>query len=742
MKKFRKYILLVFIALMVVSVNAQNHPKTEITHKRPTVGLVLSGGGAKGFAFIGVLKALQKAGLRVDYIGGTSIGSIIGGLYALGYAPDSIAKIIISQNWNNLLHDVVDRKYIAFEEKGYDENSIATLPIKKNKIGLKSSLYEGQEIDLLLNHYFTADYKTTNFSKLPTPFMCMATNILNGKAVQLKNGYLPTAIRASMSIPAYFSPVYYQGKYLVDGGVIDNYPAKQLKAKGINLIIGCDVQQGLSKNIKKLSSVTKVLQQVISYYRVAANKAGYKITNLYIPIKMNYEVMDFDNYDSIIAIGERTAQKHYKQIKALADSLNRIKYEPVRRHNTVPLDSVQISQIHYQGYKRIPLRFLEKYFNKYRNSKISIKNLEKTINEVYGTKYFAHVSYELQPYGKRTDLLIKVKEASPGSIGAAVHFDSDYQGSILLNMVLRNVLGKGSKLFAQTTLGNNPRFKMLYLINNGAKVGLGASLDFYSLNFNRYVNDTKQADYQFVNFSGSAFINATLKNIINFRSGFEFERFRVEQTQFGMDTIPPHSDKISSYGDLFFTFNADTYDREYFATRGFQTELTFKYQLNIASEQNESTFSSAPFVYLNFNQNIKLADKWVFSPGIFGGMTLGLVTPPPQNQFYLGGQNPNNYLHSFVPFTGLRFVQETGNNILVARGRLRYNFIKKFYLTGAVDFGKISNNFNNSSLTSGLIVGYGLTVSYNSFIGPVQLSVMNSNQPTKAILFFNLGYWF
>ena len=741
MAKFRKFILLIFIGLFAVPAYCQAQLADTETSRRPTVGLVLSGGGAKGFAYIGLLKAIQKAGLRVDYIGGTSIGSIIGGLYALGYDPDTIAKIVKTHNWDHILRDVVDRKYIAFEEKGYSENSIATLPINNNKIELKSSLYEGQEIDLLANRYFTADYKTTEFSKLPTPFLCMATNILNGKAVALKSGYLPQAIRASMSIPAYFSPVHFQGKYLVDGGVIDNYPAQQVKAMGADLIIGFDVQHGLTNNIEKLNTVTKVLQQITSYYRVAANKAGQKITNLYIPIYMKYDVMDFDDYDSIIAIGERAAQVHFKQIKALADSLNRIKFEPVRKHNTVPLDSVNISQVYYQGYKDISQKFLERYFNKYRNSKVSIRKLEQTINEVYGTKYFAHVTYELQPRGKYTDLLISVKEASPGSLGAAVHFDSDYQGSILLNLVLRNKLGKGSKLFAQTTLGSNPRLKMLYLIDNGGKVGLGASLDFYSFNFNRYNGDIKTTDYQFINFSGAAFINATLKNIFNFRSVFEFERFRFEQTALN-ETAVSQSGEISSFGNLFFTFNADTYDRAYFPTKGFRAELNFKYQLNISPESQESTFSSAPFIYLNYNQNVKISDKWVFSPGFFGGMTMGLIAPPLQNQFYLGGQNPNNYLHSFIPFTGLRFVQETGNNLLVVRGRLRYNLIKKFYLTGALDLGEISNNFSDPSQTSGMIVGYGLTLSYDSFIGPVQLSLMNSNQPAKSILFFNLGYWF
>ncbi|MBE0650659.1 MAG: patatin-like phospholipase family protein [Bacteroidales bacterium] len=740
MKKLYSLILLSFIVLLIRPEYLIAQQGNEKQQQRPTVGLVLSGGGAKGFAYIGLLKAIQKAGLRLDYIGGTSIGSIIGGLYALGYDPDSIAKIVKGQNWDHVLRDVVDRKYIAFEEKGYSENSIATFPFDQHKIELRSSLYEGQNIDLLLNRYFTVDYKTTDFSKLPTPFICMATNILNGKAVTLKSGYLPQAIRASMSIPVYFSPTYYQGKYLIDGGVIDNYPAQQVKKMGAGLIVGLDVQHGLTDKISKLNTVPKVFQQIISYYRVAANKEGYKITNLYIPIDMKYEVMDFDKYDSIMAVGDRAAQKYYEKIKALADSLNKIKYEPVRIHNTVPLDSIRISEIHYQGYKEIPLKFLKEYFNKYRNSKISILDLEHTIDQVYGTKFFSHVSYELQPRGQCTDLLIKVHEASPGSLGAAVHFDSDYQGSILLNMVLRNKLGKGSKLFAQTILGSNPRFKTMYLFNMGSKIGLGTSLDFYSLNFNLYQNDTKKLDYQFFNFSGAAFINATIKNLFNFRSGFEFERFRVKKADL-TDSAVSGTDEISSYGNLFFEFNADTYDRAYFPTMGFRAELNFRYRLNIATEDKESAFSSAPFIYLNYDQNIKLANKWVFSTGFFTGMTLGLITPPPQNQFYLGGQNPDNYFHSFVPFTGLRFVQEIGNNLIVVRGRLRYNLIKKFYLTGAVDAGEIGNSFNPSQ-TSGLIVGYGLTLSYDSFIGPVQLSLMNSNQPAKAMVYFNLGYWF
>jgi len=213
--------------------------------KRPSVGLVLSGGGAKGFAYIGLLKVIREAGLPIDYIGGSSIGSIIGALYALGYHPDSITAMIRTQNWNDLLKDIPDRKFKAYEEKQYGEKTIVRLPIKNKTLSISSSMYQGQEIDLLLNYYFSPAYKITDFKKFPIPFLCMGTNLLTGDQVTLDHGYLPTAVRASMSIPGYFSPTEYEGYYLVDGGVVNNYPVKEVKEMGAQFIVGGDVQSGL-----------------------------------------------------------------------------------------------------------------------------------------------------------------------------------------------------------------------------------------------------------------------------------------------------------------------------------------------------------------------------------------------------------------------------------------------------------------------------------------------------------------
>ncbi len=141
--------------------------------------MVLSGGGSKGFAYIGLFKVLQEVNLRVDYIGGTSIGSIMGGLYALGYSPEEIEKIIRSQDWEALITDKIPRKYIAYEEKQFVENTVVSLAIKDKKIGLKRSLYEGQQINLMLNRYFSPAWDIKDFNKLKTPFLCVGTNLFN-----------------------------------------------------------------------------------------------------------------------------------------------------------------------------------------------------------------------------------------------------------------------------------------------------------------------------------------------------------------------------------------------------------------------------------------------------------------------------------------------------------------------------------------------------------------------------------
>jgi len=738
----------------VFTTSAQNVPPENPKPKRPKVGLVMSGGGAKGFAYIGLLKVLQEVGLRVDYIGGTSIGSIIAGFYAMGYSPDSMVSYIRAQDWDAVLTDKIDRKYIAYEEKEFGDNYILALPINKKKITLQASMYEGQEVNLLLDRYFSAAYKKRDFNKLQTPFVCVATDLLTGEAVPLTKGYLPWAIRASMSIPGYFSTVKYDNRYLVDGGVVNNYPVEPVLKMGAKYIVGLDVQQGLVKSIDELQTIPAVIDQLISFHRVGANEEGYKKTNLYINIPMPYKTMDFDSYDSIIAIGEKVGREHYAELKSLADSLNAIEYRPLKKYDSKPLDSIYIDSVIVEGNKKVSDNYFENSFGRFSNSEVYIDDLETEIRIAYGTKFFSLISYEFRENKKGgTNLIITVTEADPGYLAVGAHYNGDYSVGILLNGTFRNLLGKNSKLFTDLIIGPNVFFRALYMKDNGAKPGYGAKIEIYSFGFNDYDGPDLIGRITFTNFKASVFGRSILKNRFSFRIGgnFEYFRFKSKLKSENIDSISNYN----SYGNLYFAFNSDTRNRSYLSTKGSVSELRVEYVTPFSKNWVQDFFSNSLVFWLNYDQNIPLGKRWTFRPGVFLGGTyvrglpvssdkphLDFKLSPAQHWFYMGGLTSKNYVHGFQQFTGVKFMQKYGQYMAVIRAKFQYNFYKKLYLTFRGDVGSTEWYVADIIDPVNLVVGYGATASYDSFIGPVELTVMGSNIYPGVSFFINIGFWF
>jgi len=735
-------IISVIFLMTYLQLPAQEKEASAEPTKRPSVGLVLSGGGAKGFAYIGLLNVIQEAGLKIDYIGGSSIGAIIGGLYAVGYHPDTIAELIRSQDWDVALKDKIGRKYIAYEEKEFGEKFIVSLPIKDKKVSISPSLYTGQEANLLMNYYFSPAYEVNDFSDLQTPFLCIGTDLLTGEAVVLDKGNLAQAVMASMSIPGYFAPAEYNDYYLVDGGVVNNYPVKPVKEMGADIILGGDVQFGLSKTREELESLTAILDQIIAFHRVDANKEGYELTDHYVHIPLKYGMMDFNDHDSIIAAGEKIAMEYFDEIKALADSLNAIEYRDIGTFETVPLDSIYIHEVRFEGYEKIPLKYLEGIFEGVENSMLSLEDLQVLIRLMYGTKFFEHVFYELEGKEDGADLLIKVKPAAPGYISAGLHYDNDYKGSILINGAFRNVLGKGTKLFADLVLGPNPRFRALYMLDNGAKPSFGAMIDFYSFHFNDYDKDVKVNDITFVNYKGTLYAEQRLRNAYSFRLGFDYEYFKFKQDIVIDTTLDKYSDP-SSYGTVFGSFYADTRDRSYFPTKGFKSTLRFEYVMPLSDNYASSIFTNSIIIFLESDHNIPLSKKFTLQPGLFLGSTIRAEEVPPiQHFFALGGLNPDNYVETHVPFTGVNFIQSFGMHTAVLRMKLQYQFVQKMYFTLRADGGANETDFGEVWKPENYLFGYGLTYSYDSFIGPIELTVMGSNINPKPTLFLNLGFWF
>ena len=310
----QKRIILALFLIATFFAKAQNKVQDNL---RPKIGLVLSGGGAKGLAHIGVLKEIEKAGIKLDYIAGTSMGAIVGGLYASGYTATQLDSIFKTVSIDALMQDYSPRENKPFYEKHNDELYAVSLPFKKFKLGLPAGLSKGLYNYNLFNRLLYSKRFVRDFSKLPIPFVCIATDAETGEEVRMENGVLVDAIFVSGALPTLYSPVTINNKMLIDGGVVNNYPVDVLTEKGMDYIIGVDVQDAL-KSKDQLTDVTAVLLQISNFNTQKALKSKIEKTNLYIkPDISNFNVIDFEKSVEIIKKGEEAAKKHSLELEEL-----------------------------------------------------------------------------------------------------------------------------------------------------------------------------------------------------------------------------------------------------------------------------------------------------------------------------------------------------------------------------------------------------------------------------------------
>src|SRR6185437_3430246 len=228
------------------------------------VGVALSGGAARGLAHIGVLKVLEAAGVPVDVITGTSMGSVVGGLYAVGYTAAQLDTIVRTEDWYRLLTDPVDRRDLAVDRKFTEDHYLLALPIHRGGIKLPRSVVAGQRVSQLLTGLTWSAHGVRDFHTLPIPFAAVATDLETSKAVVLDHGFLPDAIRASMALPSVFAPVELADTAHIDGGVVRNLPAQDARALGADVLICSDVTDPLEPR-DSIVSLVDVLVQSVSF---------------------------------------------------------------------------------------------------------------------------------------------------------------------------------------------------------------------------------------------------------------------------------------------------------------------------------------------------------------------------------------------------------------------------------------------------------------------------------------------
>ena len=707
--------------------------------KQPKVGLVLSGGGAKGFAHIGVLKELEKSGVQIDYIAGTSMGAIIGGLYAAGYSADHIDTVIRETDFSELLQDVYPRRSLPLFEKEHGEKHAVVLPVNNWKIGLPQGVSRGKNVLSLLNYLLAPIDSLSNFSELPIPFFCMATDLETGLAVKLSEGSLPIALRASGSFPTLLDPVEVQGKLLIDGGVANNFPIEEMKKTGADIIIGVDVQSKLF-NKENIKSAIDVLNQISSFEMYEDNSKKIALTDVYIhPEIYDYSVVSFDKADEILGKGEAKA----KEFTSVFDSIAALqvvkkKHFKLRAINEkFPINEIQLKGItnYTSAYVLGKLKITE-------GDTTTTKELKTKIGYLLASGSFQSVDYHLKSNEKGKKLVVNIKEnEQDATLRLGLHYDNVYESGVLLNYNHKNILLKNDAVSLNLVVGDKPRFSLQYFVDNGLNYSYG-----FSSRYNRFKTATKytsteinKIDLQYIDFSNSAYIQTTFDRKFAFGVGLEYQNIISKTETIFTENGGPFVFDDSNYFNVYSYLKLDTYDDANFPSKGVFLDAMFKWYTSSSDFNMDFVQFSQIKGTLGFAKNILKHTTFLYTSQ--AGFTLGGVHSKTFD-FLLGGYN-KNFINNFIPFYGYEINALSEQTFLKSEFEIRYNLSREQYVHLIANYARVDDSvLNAGELFNEVKSGYALGYSVNTLIGPVSLKYSWSPDTKNEFLYFNLGFWF
>ena len=752
-------------ALMLVLLTSLGSWAQETPNDKPLkVGLVLSGGGAKGLAHIGALKVVEEAGVHIDYIAGTSMGAIVGALYASGYSAVELDSIFRATDFNRLIQDNLPRDAKTFYEKDDSERYALTLPFNNFKISVPPAYSGGQNIynELVRLLYHVKD--VADFNDLPIPFVCIATNIETGGEVTLNKGYLPEAIMASGTLPSLFEPANLNGMVLIDGGVVNNYPIEKVKALGAEVIIGVDVQHQLSKR-ESLSSATEILLQINNFNAASEMEVKSKQTDIYIkPDMSEYSVLDFNLRETIVELGETAARENYAALKEISNAQrNQKSIKTIASKDTIEINRLIIqddNKNYSRGYIKGKLRFEP-------NEKITFGKLQQGISNLSATGNFKTIRYQLLSNGVGEDLVVRLEEASDKTfLRLGAHFDDLYKSAAMINLTRKKFLMKDDVASLDFILGDNVRYNFQYYLDKGTYWSFGFNSRFNA--FNKEIDfDIIQSNFEVPNvgnvntinlgvtdFTNQAYIQTVWQEEFAFTAGLEHKFIKYgtrtlaelnDQNAASLQattidnsgrTLFEKSNFYSAYGKI----TLDTYNDRYFPSKGLFFNADFHFYV-LSSDFNEN-FKEYSISKARVGGAFNILENLAVNIEAEGGFKLG-TSNVTTFDFILGGFG-NNLINNFVPFYGYDFLSFTGNSYIKTYGRIDFEIAPKNHLLFAANFANVDDDLFRTGdwFTPPTFSGFGIGYGLESLLGPVQVIYSWSPEIDKGNFFFSIGYWF
>lgn len=761
----------IFIGLLLgltISLSGQDQPK---------LGLVLSGGGAKGMAHIGVLKAMEKAGLRPDFIAGTSMGSIVGGLYAIGYSADEIDSIMRGVDWDLVLSNKMPLDYIAFEEKEYYDRYLLEFPMEGFRPKIGTGLIRGQMLSELMNNYLWPSLQYDSFDDFPIPFRCVATDVNSGEARVFKEGSLAGALRASMAIPSAFTAVNRGDTILVDGGAINNFPVELAQARGMDYIIGVNVGTRLGSAVE--GNMTEILMHLSMLESTKKLPKQIEACDIYIqPDLTEYNASSFSKASEILSIGDSTGKSFQAALHKLAEHFpeKRAAFSQRGKDFLMDVDSIEVV-----GNQLFSASLIRKKLGVQIGQAVHRIDLEQGLRRVFGTNGFKNVDYGFYQNAQGQQILrIKVLEKEKNYLFGSLHADNLFSAGLVLNYTSRDLLGPESRSIFTVDISRNPRFRFDYYkyFSRDKRFALNFRYDYEALQIPIY----QEGNLQDINLS---FNNRLQLNILTTQSlkesyavGVFHERVR-SILRIGNETPEGlrYSNQNTSGLRFFHTAN-DLNDRN-FPTKGaesiFITNFYFDNNNGVALETGVDSiqFPTLPGIYFSdalINEIINdlspepyfdilwsyrrysyLTKNWQLIP--YGGIGLsfgeGLQNSIVQG-FRLGGMQRVQLRD--IRVLGLQVAEGSEANFALAGLQLQYVSGKNVFLRMGLnalythpynawhDWQRLLVEGRDEQLD--FLLGIGLEGVLKTFFGPISVGISTNQQDWKPRYYVGLGFSF
>ena len=704
---------------------------------KPKVGLVLSGGAARGLAHVGVLKALEEQGIHIDAIAGTSMGAVIGGLYASGYKIDELEKLALSIDWQEALSDAPEREDVPFRRKQDDRDFLVKQKLSfrdDGSLGLPLGVIQGQNLALLLESLLAHSSDVRDFDKLPIPFRAVATDIVNGEKVVFRKGHLPQVIRASMSIPAVFAPVEINGQLLVDGGMVDNIPVDVAREMGVDMVIVVDIGTPL-RGRKQLNTVFDILNQSITLMTRSNSEvqlASLKPDDILIqPALASYGATDFGRSLDIINAGYRATQVLEKRLASLRQPTDVQLAEARTPEERTPV----ITAIKIENDSKIGDSVIRYYIRQPIGEPLDLGRLQRDMGTLYGLDYFDQVQYRVVHKGKERTLVISAKGKRSGTdyLRLGLNLSDDMRGDSAFNIGasyrINGINQLGAEWLTRVQLGDKQELYSEFYqpLDAGSRYFVAPYINARSQNVEAILDNDPIAEYRLERYGFGLNFGRQIGNSGEIRVGVG-EAWGEANVRIGDQNLPSTSFNEGFY-DIKYSF--DSLDNVYFPHSGEDIALSVRqFEPGLGSDERyrqwefklDKALSSGP-------------DTWILG-GRYGRTldTANVVT----SSFLLGGARQlSGFREDAISGQNISLMRAVYYRRLTPRSYLPFDF--PLYAGASLERGRAWNNDNE--FDSGYINAASIFIGFDTPLGPLNFSYGFNDDDQKA-LYLNLGQTF